>query len=441
MDMLWILLDVISIFAIVTLALLGFLLLFEPGLAYRLSAPVHGLADDEKVRLLTEQLGGHLRVSDQAQVFSTGAEYYGAQLRAIAAARITVHLEAYIFHPGAVADRFIAALCERAAAGVRIRVVVDALGSRGLRRDVRQRLRAAGVEIYRYHAFRWYTIRRLNNRTHRNLLIVDASTAFLGGSGIADYWLRDDPPPWRDTVVCVTGELVRGLQTVFAENWLECTGELLTSSDSFPQPLAQLSTSASLDGGAVGATIARGVRGLTVGSTPTSGRSNQARVLIQYLLAAASDRILICSPYFIPDGGIRQELIGARARGVSVEIITGGPHTDHRLVRRAGRKRFGPLLRAGVRIYEYQPRMLHAKILLIDGKWSVVGSTNFDHRSFGLNDEVNALLLGAEVTATLTRDFEADRRDSRSFSYEDWLHRSWGERLLAWLGTIIERHQ
>jgi cardiolipin synthase A/B len=438
MDLLWLLLDLVSIFAVVMLALLGFLLFFEPGLYYRLPAPVHCLPDREKVRLLTEQLGGQLRISDEVQVFSSGAEYYSAQLQAIGNARATVHLEAYIFHPGAVADRFIAALCERAAAGVRIRVIVDALGSRGLRRDSRRRLRGAGVEIYRYHAFRWYTIRRLNNRTHRNLLIVDSRTAFLGGSGIADYWLREDPPPWRDTVARVTGDLVRGLQTVFAENWLECTGELLTSSETFPQPLEEPSTSTSPP---AREQVVHGVQGLTVGSTPTSGRSNQARVLIQYLLAAASTRILICSPYFIPDGGIRQELIRARERGVSVEIITGGPHTDHHLVRRAGRKRFGPLLRAGVRIYEYQPCMLHAKILLIDGKWTVVGSTNFDHRSFGLNDEVNVLLLGDAVNATLTRHFEADRGASRSFSYEDWLNRSWGERLLAWLGTIIERHQ
>jgi cardiolipin synthase A/B len=434
MDAFWFFLDLVSVTAIAIVGLLVFLVLFEPGLYYRVSTPIHDSTDADKMRLLTGLIGGTVRRADEVDVLSSGEAFYAAELDAIAGAMHTVHVEVYIFEPGVIADRFIAALCERAEAGICVRVIIDALGSRSVWERTIRRLRGAGVEIHKYHPLRWYTIRRLNNRTHRNLLIVDGRVAFVGGAGIADHWCRSGPPPWRDVVVRISGPLTRGLQTVFAENWLECTGELLVGDTSFPKPLRErgLRRPACADPPA---------RGLVVGSTPSAGRSNQARMLIQYLLAAARDRIVICSPYFIPDRGIRSELIAARQRGVAVEVITNGPHTDHHLVRRAGRKRFGPLLRAGVTIHEYQRGMLHAKVLLIDETWAVVGSTNFDHRSFGINDEVNVALQSPAVARMLFANFEADRDASRPFTHRDWVNRTWRERLLAWLGTVLERHQ
>jgi cardiolipin synthase A/B len=438
MDILWFILDLLSISAVIVVAVLVFLLLFEPGLYYRVTAPVHDLSNPDKLRLLTGLVGGTVRSANEVHVFNGGREFYTAELEAIAAARHTVHLEAYIFRRGVVADRFIDALCERAGAGIDVRVIVDSIGSRGLHQRTLRRLRDAGVRFYQYHPIRWYNVRRLNNRTHRNLLIVDGHIAFIGGAGVADYWYDHAPHPWRDTVLRIDGPLARGLQTVFAENWLECTGELLVGDRSFPKPLYRFEACSAP--GLPSNGIAR-VRGLALGSTPTSGRSNQARMLIQYLLAAARTRIVICSPYFIPDRGIRSELIAARQRGVSVEVITGGSHTDHHLVRRAGRKRFGPLLRAGVAIHEYERGMLHAKVMLVDDRWAVLGSTNFDHRSFSINDEVNVALMSAPLVSALLEDFAADRRASRPFTYDDWLARSMRERLLAWLGTALERHQ
>ncbi len=438
MDTLWFMLDVISITAVVVVILLVFLILFEPGLYYRVAAPVHKLTQVEQLYLLQNLLGSRPTEADTVAVLATGRDFYPAQLAAIAAAQRTIHLEAYIFKPGRSADAFIAALTERARAGVRVRMIIDAIGSRKVTRRMLAELRAAGIQIHRYHAPRWYTVRRLNNRTHRNLLILDGCVGFIGGAGVADDWDRPSPPPWRDTVVRTSGEMVSGLQTVFAENWLECTGELLASEDNFPRDV--LAHARRFTNGFV-ADLPGPVTGLVVGSTPTSGRSNQARVLIQYLLAAASSRIVICSPYFIPDRGIRTELLAARRRGVSVEIVAGGPHTDHHLVRRAGRKRFGPLLKAGVSIHEYASGMLHAKILLVDDRWAVVGTTNFDHRSFGINDEVNVLFVNEELVQRLTDDFEADVAASEPFSYADWQSRSLRERLLAWLGTALERHQ
>jgi cardiolipin synthase A/B len=438
MNELSLLLDIICMAALGIVGTLLFLVLFEPGLYYRVAAPVHALQEDDKLALLTALLGAQVRSAAEVRVFHDGADFYAAQLEAIASAQETVHLEAYIFRPGAVADRFIEALSERAAAGVRVRVIVDAFGSRGFNARRRTRLRRAGVEAHRYHAPRWYTIRRLNNRTHRNLLIVDGAMAFLGGAGIANFWQRAAPPPWRDTVVAIRGELVRGLQTVFSENWLECTGELLASDANFPTAVSPRNVALEPD---LAADAYLNVRGVAVGSTPTSGRSNQARVMIQFLLAAASQRILICSPYFIPDRGIRRELIAARQRGVHVEVITGGRHTDHHLVRRAGRKRFGPLLQAGVVIHEYDTRMLHAKVMIVDDLWAILGTTNFDHRSFGLNDEVNAVLLSRELCNGLTSAFQHDRKASKPFTFQDWQNRSYIERLLAWLGTVTERHQ
>jgi cardiolipin synthase len=341
-----------------------------------------------------------------------------------------VHLEAYIFYPGRVADAVLEALCERARNGVRVRVIVDAIGSMRTRAAYFATLVAAGGSVQRYHPLHWRTFRRWNNRTHRNLLVVDGQVAFVGGAGVADHWSRSEPAPWRDCVLCVTGSIVAGLQAVFAENWLECTGELLIGGES--SPAGNPSSTDSEDGVAPG---------IAVGSTPTAGRSTRARVLVQFLLATARESIDLCVPYFIPDLGIRRELVVACKRGVHVRILTGGPYSDHGIVRRAGRRRFAPLLKAGIELWEYAPRMMHAKVLIVDGRWVLVGSTNIDHRSFGLNDEVNLLVLSPVLGAQLLHTIEHDLTHSERLDLAGWRSRTWGERVLATLGRIIERHQ
>ncbi len=418
-------LNLLGLMALGFLLFLLILVLFQPGLYYQVPQPVHDLDDNQRLRLLAELLRTRVRQASHIQHFNQGSDFYAAQLTAIAGATQSLHLENYIFKPGPIADKFIAALEERAQAGVQVRIVVDAIGSRHLRSKLLRNMRAAGIDIHRYHFLQWHSLIRLNNRTHRNLLLVDGKLAFIGGAGIADYWDRPGVA-WRDTVLCCEGEVVASLQGVFAENWLECTGQLLAGAACFPAPSQQATDAC---------------QALAVGSTPTYGRSNQARVLVQFLLASAREEILICSPYFIPDKGIRHELLQAQARGVKVRIITGGPYTDHHLVRRAGRKRFGHLLKAGIEVYEYANAMLHAKVLLVDGRWCLLGSTNFDHRSFGINDAVNLLLLNPALYEKLATDFQQDLSHSQAFTLSDWQRRSVGERLLAWLGTALERHQ
>jgi cardiolipin synthase len=422
------LMDVFSVLAILLLAFLLYLLLFERGASYRTSAPVHHLDDAERMRVLSGLLGASVESIRSLQVLKEGPELYRSELDAIRGATSSIHVEAYIFHAGRSADAVLSALCERARAGVRVRVVIDAIGSLPTTKSYFAPLVAAGGKVYRYNPLRWRMARRWNNRTHRNLLIVDGDVAFVGGAGVADYWNREQPPPWRDCVMRVTGPIVTSLQGVFAENWLECAGELLVGPDSLP-------VMARDDGPAECAS------GIAVGSTPTGGRSTRARVLVQVLLATARESIDLCTPYFIPDLGIRRELVAAVGRGVHVRILTAGPYTDLGLVRRAGRRRYGSLLQAGIEICEYSSHMMHAKVLVVDGRWSLVGSTNIDPRSFGLNDEVNLLVVSADVGAQLRQTFENDLLHSQALDIASWRRRPWGERLLATLGRVIERHQ
>ena len=424
------LVDLLAILAVLLLGLLLFLLLFERGALYRTSTPVHQLDEAERMRVLTAVLATPVQSIHSLQVLREGRELYEPQLAAIRAAKHSVHLEAYIFYAGRTADAVLAALCERARSGVSVRVIIDAVGSYRTPQARFAALIAAGGRVHRYHPLHWHMLRRWNSRTHRNLLVLDGQVAFMGGAGIADHWSREVPPPWRDCVVRVTGPIVSGLQSVFAENWLECAGELLVGPDSLPADCA-------------GENLGQGdfARGIAVGSTPTAGRSTRARMLVQFLLATSRDSIDLCSPYFVPDLGIRRELLAARERGVRIRILTGGPYSDHGLVRRAGRRRYGPLLEAGVEIREYTSHMLHAKVLVVDGRWSLLGSTNIDHRSFGLNDEVNLLVLSPDLGAKLQQTFEEDLLRSELMDLAGWRRRSWGERVLATIGRIIERHQ
>jgi cardiolipin synthase len=411
--------------SVVVVVWLLYLFFFERGAFYRTDVPVHGLNDAERWRLLGAVLTTPVQHVETIDVLSEGPGLYPAYVAAIGKARHSVHLESYIFYPGESAKSVLAALTERARAGVKVRVIVDAIGSWRTSHGYFRELLAAGARVYRYHPLHWHMLLRWNSRTHRNLLVIDGEVAFIGGAGVADHWSRVEPAPWRDNVYRVTGPIVAGLQGVFTENWLECSGELLVGPDSLPYfPVSSA-----------------GIPGLAVGSTPTAGRSTKARMLVQFLLATAREGIDLCSPYFLPDFGIRRELIAARERGVAIRVLTGGPYSDHGVVRRAGRRRYGKLLEAGVEISEFSSHMMHSKLLIVDGRWVLVGSTNIDPRSFGLNDEVNLLLLDAGLGAKLRGDFERDLTCSERLELETWRRRSLGERVLATLGRLFERHQ
>ncbi len=264
---------------------------------------------------------------------------------------------------------------------------------------------------------------------------MDGEVGFIGGAGIGDNWLggigRD--PMWRDTVFRVSGDLAIGLQTTFSENWLEAAEEILIGDDYFSACVQDTQDD--------GVKSEDEAVGLVVISTPSAGRSTRSRVLFQVLLASAKQTIHINSPYFLPDRSVRCELIKAVERGVKVKIITPGKHSDHVLTRNASRRRYGELLKGGAEIYEYEPSMIHVKALVIDGIWNVVGSTNFDSRSFGLNDEVNLAVRNGPLATRLTEDFQGDLQQSRRITLEEWRRRPVHERILETLGRLIERQQ
>jgi cardiolipin synthase len=326
-----------------------------------------------------------------------GVEFFPAYLQAIRRAKDAINLESYEFLEGRMGDEIVATLAERAEAGVEVRIIVDALGSFTTRSSYFDRLRAAGGQMCWYHPMRWNTWPKVNNRTHRKLLIIDGETGFIGGAGIADHWLYETAVPvWRDTVFCVEGEAVAGLISTFCENWLESSGQILSSSRQFGFR-----------------SLPEGVESFVVSSTPRGG-GTQARILFQALINCARSTIRITTPYFLPDRSARQALIEAiQKRGVTVQILTAGPHIDHPMIRRLSHRSVRRLLQAGAEIYEYEPAMIHAKLMTVDSQWNVVGSTNFDHRSFALNDEVNLAVLDRELAATIEGDFFDDLEQSR----------------------------
>ena len=415
----------LAVSALVLQAFLLFLALFEPELPYRLSRRLDAEIDSpEFVRLLAVIGDSQAYRGTRVEVLTNGEAFYEAELEAIRAAQTSVHLEAYIFLSGEVTRRFLSVLTERAAAGVEVKLVIDAIGSFTMRNSRFRELRAAGGQIGWYHPMHWDTWPRINNRTHREILIVDGSVGFVGGAGFADHWLvpKGRRRRWRDTMFRVEGDTVAALESTFAENWLESSGELLA-----PAQLPERST---------GEAVA-----LVINSSP-SGRSTRCRMVVQTLLACARDSIAITTPYFLPDRSAREEMVRAiRERGVRITVITPGRHHDHLLTRRSSRRLYGDLLRSGAEIYEYSPAMIHAKVMLIDGCWSLVGSANFDHRSFSLNDEVNLAVLDTAVAARLARDFARDVASSRRVTYAEWRRRALVERVSEWLGWVLERQQ
>lgn len=421
---------IVAVIAIVVQSFLLFLALFEPGLAYKVSTPQPAPLDSEDfMRVLEAATDASATRRNRVEVFTNGENYYPAALAAIREAKESIHLEAYIFQRGRVAREYVDALTERARAGVEVRLVLDALGSFTTWDSYLKPLTDAGGRVAWYNGLRWYTLARINNRTHREIVVIDGRVAFTGGAGVADHWRyppKKDRPRWRDTLFRVEGEVVAHLQATFAENWLEASGEILSDPKYFPP----------CD------TAGGDLHALVVNSSPSAGRSTRARILFQMLLAAASESILITTPYFLPDRSARAELVRSiRERGVKVRIITPGKGTDHAMTRGASRRLYGDLLEAGAQIYEYQPTMIHCKTLVIDGRWSVVGTTNFDNRSFGLNDEVNLAAFDEDLAARIADDFQRDVAEGKLVNYEDWKRRPVFERAHEFFGWLFERQQ
>jgi cardiolipin synthase len=420
----------LAIVAVLVVLFSLLLILFEPAQQYRIELPSCSLDSDEFLRLVGSLSDAQIHRHSCIEVLTDGEAFYEAELAALRAARRSINLEAFIFQPGAITDRFMEVLTERAQAGVKVKITLDNIGTLWTPRRYFNGLRAAGGQVVWYHPLRWYNLRRMNNRTHRELIVVDGRVGFIGGAGVSDRWWRGaaGKPPWRDTMFRVEGDLVVGLQTAFTENWLQAGDEILAGHDYFP-----FEAGARREDGEVA--------GLVVLSAPSwAGRATRAGILFQALLAAARHSICVTSPYFVPDASACAEMGRAiRERGVRVRILTPGPLNNHPLARYVSRRLYGELLQAGAEIYEYQPRMIHTKALVIDGLWSVVGSTNFDNRSFGLNDEVNLAAVDAALAKRLLADFEADLAHSRRITLEEWRRRPWSEHVKEWLAWILTR--
>lgn len=420
-------LRIIALISLLAVASWIVVALFSPALKYQLAqAPSASMSSEEFMRELQALTNGRFGKDATIEPLPNGENFYAAELQAIGSARQSVNVEAYIFSKGEVTQRFLDALTERARNGVQVRLVIDAMGSFSTSKRAFKQLTDAGGKVEFYHPVRWNTWMRSNNRTHRELSVMDGRTAFIGGAGFADHWLlgKKDHPRWRDNMFRVQGEAVTAIQGAFVENWLESSGELLSGDMFFPK-LPKAGTSSTL----------------TIASSPSQGGSTRGRILYQVLLASAKKSIDITTPYFLPDESLRNELIEARKRGVEVRILVPGTKSDHAMTRASSRRVYGDLLLSGAQIYEYQPSMIHAKVMVVDGLWTVVGSTNFDNRSFGINDEVNLAALDPQLASTMTGYFRQDISRAKQVSYPEWRSRPVWERGLEWVGWILERQQ
>jgi cardiolipin synthase len=381
--------------------------------------------DPQFRRSLGVLLGPPIIDGNKVEVLLNGDQIFAAMLEAIRAARRSITFETYIYWSESIGREFSDALAERARAGVKVHVMLDFIGSIKMDAQSIARMRAAGVQLQRYHKPAWWKLARLNNRTHRKLLIVDGKIGFTGGVGIADKWRgnAEDENHWRDTHFRVEGPVVGQMQAVFNDNWTKATGTVLDGPDYFPALKAEGSSAAQM-----------------FSSSPTGGSESMH---LMYLLAitAARRSIDLSSAYFVPDELTVKALIAAAKRGVEVRIITPGPIIDSDVVRAASRERWGDLLKAGIHIAEYQPTMYHVKALVVDALLVSVGSTNFDNRSFSLNDEANLNVLDGAFARAQQAVFEADWQRAREVTLNGWQQRPLlekvGGELAGLLGTQL----
>ncbi|MBC8133032.1 MAG: cardiolipin synthase B [Deltaproteobacteria bacterium] len=382
---------------------------------------LYAVGDPQFKRSMGALLGPDMVAGNQVTMLVNGDQIFPAMLAAIRAAKQTINFETYIYWSGEVGRAFSEALSERARAGVKIHVLLDWVGSGKADKSLIEAMSQAGAEVEKYHPLRWYSLSRINNRTHRKLLVVDGRVGFTGGVGIADLWSgnAEDPDHWRDTHYRLEGPAVAQMQSVFMDNWRKTRALVLHGPEYFPalspagDQLAQVFRSSARDG------------------------AETVRLMYLLSIAAAAKSIRMENAYFVPDELSRRMLVKARQRGVRVEIIVPGRHTDSQVVRQASRAQWGELLDAGVEIYEFQPTMMHCKVMVVDELWTTVGSTNFDNRSFHLNDEANLDILDAKFAAENLRQMDLDKARSRLVTRGDWSRRPWSMRVAEWLTDLL----
>ena len=378
--------------------------------------------DAEFRRALSSLLGPPLVGGNKVDTLLNGDQIFPAMLAAIRSATTTITFETYIYWSGSIGQEFVDALAERAAAGVRVHVLLDWVGSVKMEDSLLQAMERGGVEVRRFHEPHWSNWDKLNNRTHRKLLIVDGRVGFTGGVGIADQWRGQarNPDEWRDSHFRVEGPVVAQMQAVFLDNWMRATGKVLHGETYFPdlKPAGQLAAQ--------------------MFSSSPSGGSESMQLMYLLSITAARKTIDLANSYFVPDELTIKTLIDAARRGVKVRVLTPSGHIDSEVVRKASRGSWGPMLEAGIEIAEYEPTMYHVKGLVVDGLFSSVGSTNFDNRSFRLNDEANLNILSAEFGRVQQEVFAADWSKARRITLEEWQRRPISERMLERLASLLD---
>jgi cardiolipin synthase A/B len=384
-------------------------------------AHLYGTTDPQFERTMGSLLGPAMLPGNKIDTLLNGDEIFPAMLEAIRSARHTITFETYIYWSGDVGRQFAEALSDRAKAGVKVHILLDWVGSQKMEEKYLQQMEGAGVEIQRYHPLSWYTLDRMNNRTHRKLLVVDGKVGFTGGVGIADDWSghAQDSNHWRDTHYRVEGPVVAQMQAAFNDNWTKTSGAVLHGTHYYPvaQPAGETKAQMFM--------------------SSSEGGSESMHLMYLLAIASAEKTIDLAMAYFVPDDLALQALEAAMKRGVKVRIIMPGRHIDTGLVRRASRALWGRILDHGAEIYEFEPTMYHCKVLVIDGVWTSVGSTNFDNRSFRLNDEANLNVLDAAFAQRQLRDFDADLKRARRITLQEWESRPWKERLQERLASLL----
>ena len=357
-------------------------------------------------------LGPAILPGNRVTDLENGDEIFPAMLDAIKSAQKTITFETYIYWSGDVGKQFAAAFIERAKAGVKVNITIDWAGSVSMDADLIDQMQAAGVKVERYRPLHWYTLSRLNNRTHRKLLVIDGRIGFTGGVGIGDPWQghAQDPDHWRDMHFRIEGPVVAQIQSAFNDNWIKTTGQIANGADYFPP----LQTVGNMDAH-------------MFISSPVGG-SESMHLMYLMVIAAAEHTIDLSAAYFIPDELISNALVAARHRGVRIRILMPGKNTDSDAARMASKASWGPLLLAGVKMYEFEPTMFHNKMLIVDHQMVSVGSTNFDLRSFRLNDEASLNVYDDGFANRMTRVFEEDLKSGKEYTYKTWKHRPWTEK-------------
>jgi cardiolipin synthase len=409
-------------------AVTGFVAMFM-FLASPTEAPPHygldhdrALTSDEIIETIAGTTGALFLKGNKLSILKNGDEFYPRMLEAIRGAKTSINIEAYIYWGGSIGREFAGALAERSQNGVAVRILLDAVGSSSIGKDILAILDAGGCRVAWYNPIRWSMLWRTNHRTHRKSLIIDGRVGFTGGAGIADMWLGNarNQHEWRDTQVRLEGPAVTPLQTGFAQNWLQAVGEIITGPDYFPiiEPCGPLAVQ-------------------TIMSSPEAGAS-PARLMYYLSIVAARKSIDIANPYFVPDEVAIETLIDAKKRGVRVRIMVSGNHNDNRAARRNSVRLCGALIKEGIEVWEYNTTMLHQKTMVVDEMYSTIGTANFDSRSFAHNEESNICVRDADIATCLIEHFQEDLQACEKLDLRKWRRRPLLIRALEFAAWFIE---